>query len=222
LPRLALKTKLANRTAMENSKIISKEYYRNHLLCFSEALATFNTGETDCKINADNSTQAICIGEVFRADERIAYCESVDKDSARQYCRQIVDSEIARSSNGRIPELSDLGDALQKIRNQLDPRLLKLLEAHTQHQNQPISIDTLKQAGNFHSTTAVYLAYAELARLICDALSYIPTAPPTGQDPYLGMIIETVEPDMLSAGSLSLRLTSQFYTALGGFFPSGV
>jgi hypothetical protein len=202
---------------MENTKIISKEYYRNHLLCFSEQPAALNY-TTKPTQTAESESLPICIGEVFRADERIAYCESVDRDSARQYCRQIVDGEIAKISSEQALNASALAAALLSILNQLDLHLLKLLEAHKLNGNQAISINTLKQAGNFHSTTAVYLAYAELARLLCDTLSYIPTPSPSGQDPYLSMIIETVEPEIDSTGSLSLRLTPFFFHALDDFF----
>ena len=163
----------------------------------------------------------MCIGEVFRENERIAYCESIDKESARQYCRQIVDTQLARicaTQTGLPPEQTSLNQALCAIEAQLDTRLRRLLQAHWQHRNQALSIDILKQAGTFDSTTAVYLAYAELARLLCDAMGYIPVTPHSGQDPYLSMIIETLEPDIHSSDSLSLRLRPSIQTALDQFF----
>ena len=166
-------------------------------------------------------TEAMCIGEVFQEDERLAYCESIDKDSARQYCRQIVDTRIAQLSagpSGLPPDQAILVHALHSIEKQLDPRLRHVLQAHWQQQNQAVSIETLKQTGAFDSTTAVYLAFAELARLLCDAMRLMPVTPRSGQDPYLNMIIETLEPDLHSSDSLSLRLRPAIHSALEQFF----
>jgi hypothetical protein len=210
---------------MENTKIISKEYYRNHVLCFSELLSPAeNTSASDNTSSPENqvpTSETMCIGEVFKANERIAYCESVDKDSARQYCRQIVDTCIAQASAEHPvlqPEQTDLGLALLAVSEQLDARLRGILQAHWRNRNQALSIDLLKQAGALESTTAVYLAYAELARLLCDAINHIPVTPGSGQDPYLSMIIETVEPDIHTSDSLSLRLKPSVFTALEPFF----
>lgn len=171
--------------------------------------------------NSGSAPEKMCIGEVFRENERIAYCESIDIESARQYCRQIVDTRIAEISStqtGLPPDQTNLNQALRSIEEHLDARLRRILQAHWQHQNQALCIDTLKQVGAFDSTTAVYLAYAELARLLCDAMGYIPMTPRSGQDPYLSMIIETLEPDIHSSDSLSLRLRPAIQIALGQFF----
>lgn len=205
---------------MENPKIISKEYYRSHELCFTEDASSCSRDDMSAPVK-DASSDSMCVGEVFHANERIAYCESVDIDSARQYCRQIVDTLIAQSSAVQAtlqPETTELANALITIRDQLDARLQCILQAHWQNDNQALSINVLKQAGSYESTTAVYLAYAELSRLLCDALSHIPLTPRNGQDPYLNLIIETVEPDLHSSESLSLRLKPSIYRALEPFF----
>ncbi len=209
---------------MENTKNISKEYYRNHLLCFHQQ-------------------ENICIGEVFetppiegtistdsadalkRSEERIAYCESLDKDSARQYCRQIVDTQIARQNASRqgycINETS-LGNALQSIYAHISFALKQLLEAHFTHDNQALGIEQLQDIGNFNATTEVYLAYAELARLLCDAMGHIPASVHYNQDPYLSMIIDVIEPDVQTSDSLSIRLKQPFYNAVCKIFPVNV
>ena len=205
---------------MENSKIISKEYYRNHLLSFTEqAMPGYPVSINEhCP---EHAPESMCIGEVFHDNERIAYCESTDKDSARQYCRQIVDTQIAHTSAVKPamqPGITDLAPALTAIREQLDSRLHGILLAHWHNDNKALSINALKQAGMYESTTAVYLAYAELARLLCDALNYIPMPPRNGQDPYLSLIIETVEPELHTSDSLALRLKPAIYQALESFF----
>lgn len=185
----------------------SQEYYRNHLLMFSEAFS-----------EAFSDMTTLCIGEVFNQLERIAYCESADLSSARQYCRQIVDDSLARRSaerSGLHPDQAQLNKAIASIAPQIDSALEHLLTTHRTHQNTPLNIETLKRNGGFHSTTDVFLAYAEFARKLCDAMSHNPPTQSTGQDPYLSMVIDVHYPDHLSSESVSLSLKPALFSALG-------
>ena len=174
------------------------EHYRNHNLRF---------------VNANN----ICVGEVFKDTERLAYCESVNIDNARQYCRQIVDERLSKQSFEKAyikPGTQDLREAMRAISPQIDKNRTNLFRIHIQHKNRPISIETLKTQGGFDSTTAVFLNYAEWARLLCDALTYFPPSQPSGKDPYLGLVIQYSEPETHSDSDLCLSLMPDIYEAL--------
>lgn len=175
-----------------------QEHYRNHTLVF---------------LNTDN----LCVGEVFLQDERIAYCESTDLDTARQYCRQIVDERLSKESyNNEMeqPSISDFIEAIRQTNEQVDQNCLNLLKIHIRENNQPIAIDELKKQAGFDSTTGVFLQYADWARLVCDALTYFPPILPSGKDPYLGLVINYHEPELESDESLSISLTKDIFIAL--------
>ena len=174
------------------------EHYRHHHLRF---------------VNANN----ICVGEVFKETERLAYCESVNIDNARQYCRQIVDERLSKQSLEKSylkPDAQDLLEAMKAISPQIDKNFANLFKIHIQHKNRPISIETLKNQGGFNSTTAVFLNYAEWARLLCDALTYFPPSQPSGKDPYLGLVIQYTEPKINPDSDLCLSLMPDIYEAL--------
>ena len=183
------------------------EYYRNHQLTFS-------------LIND------VCIGEVFKKTEKRAYCEAVDLESARQYCRQIVDESLSQEvvlNNNLEPNWQSLACALQSIQPELNNAIRYLLREHIKHNNAPIESEALKTVGGFSSTTDVMFAYAEFARLLSDALRYVPPHQHSGQDAYLSMAIITHEPKICSQANkqtdlkqsgLAISLTSPIFKAL--------
>tara|TARA_R110002167_G_scaffold96811_17_gene256054 strand:+ start:171 stop:797 length:627 start_codon:yes stop_codon:yes gene_type:complete len=175
-----------------------QESYRHYRLCFCER-------------------QEMCIGEIFKDAERLAYCESIDIESARQYCRQIVDQHLMKQSmsNSHIkPTVKKLTQAMQSIESQTDHHCKKLLTTHLKNKNQAIGIDLLKTQGGFHSTTEVFLSYAAWARSLCDALAYLPSTPTSGKDPYLSLVIHDEETDITASSGLSLSLQADIYQAL--------
>ena len=93
-------------------------------------------------------------------------------------------------------------------------RFSQIVKAHIEQGNQPITLAELKNLGQFHSTTAVLLKYAELARLLCDELMYQPSNQSSGQDPYLNMLINIQEPDFDKSNGVSVSLKSQIFEAL--------
>ena len=174
------------------------DHYRNHSLRFVEI-------------------EKICIGEVFKDDERLAYCESVDIDSARQYCRQIVDEQLNKQSSENLnikPMLDDFVKAMQAIHNQVDSHCQNLLSTHLKNRNQAIPIDELKIQGGFKSTTAIFLQYADWSRLLCDALAFLPPTQASGKDPYLSLVIHSEEHDVAASSGLSIALMPDIYKAL--------
>ena len=182
----------------ENDKNVLKEHYRNHLLRYVE-------------------NEILCIGEVFQEGERLAYCESVNLDSARQYCRQIIDERLYKqsiSNTNKVPNLADVIKAMLAIQNQIDERCQLLLKTHLKSENKIMQIDELKTLGRFHSTTDVFLRYAELARLLCDALAYSPNTQSSGQDPFLSLVINSQEPDIKASSGLSISLKPLIFEAL--------
>lgn len=189
-------TKQPNKKDQSSSSIM--EHYRNHTLCFVDS-------------------DSMCIGEVFKNDERLAYCESLDIDSARQYCRQIIDVRLNKQSIDNLnikPEPHDFIKAMLSINAQIGEHCQHLLLTHLENNNQPISIDTLKTHGGFSSTTAVFLQYAEWARLICDALAYLPPSQPSGKDPFLSLVIHYEEPNIEDTCGLAISLTPDIFNAL--------
>ncbi len=182
----------------ESSKSTLKEHYRNHLLHYVES-------------------EDLCVGEVFKDSERLAYCESLDLESARQYCRQIIDDrfcEQSQSGNQKAPNLDAMITAMRALQNQLDKPCQLLLSSHLKNNNKLIEIDELKTCVGFHSTTEVFLKYAELARLFCDALEYLPPPQASGQDPFIGMMIQYQEPGINSTSGLSISLKPVIFEAL--------
>lgn len=180
-----------------------EEHYRHYILLFREQAE-------------------LCIGEVFKHDDRIAYCESTDIDNARQYCRQIVDERILVdvAENAHVmPKPEHIVSAMRAINVMAEQPFQGLLSAHLHAHNQPISIEALKSAGQLKSTTAVLLKYAELSRLLCDALAYMPPTQSSGQDSYLGMLIQTEEIDMQDASGVSISLKPAIFEALSQIGP---
>ena len=187
--RLMIKQPFENNATQENHLYETQsEHYRNHQLSFA-------------------ASNGFCIGEVFKKTEKLAYCEAVDIDSARQYCRQIIDDSLAQDvarNNNSHPSLDDLSHALQSIQAQLGKASKYLLREHLKENNHPIDSDHLKSIGGFTSTTDVMFAYAHFARLLCDALSYVPPHQHSGQDAYLSMAISTHEPSTFDQNALKL------------------
>lgn len=196
-----------NDIAHANDPPSRSEHYRNHQLTFS-------------LIND------VCIGEVFKKTEKLAYCEALDLESARQYCRQIVDEslaeDMARNSHSE-PSLQNLTHALHAIQAELDIATKHLLREHLKENNAPIESECLKKVGGFSSTTDVMFAYAHFARLLSDALCYVPPHQHSGQDAYLSMAIVTHEPDSYThcqsqthrpQGGLAISLCAPIFNAL--------
>lgn len=184
--------------ALNSLPLPIQESYRHYRLCFCDL-------------------QKMCIGEIFKDTERLAYCESIDIDSARQYCRQIVDKHLSKQSMNNSqnkPTVKRLTQAIQSIHSQIDHHCKKLLTTHLNNNNQATSIDQLKTQGDFHSTTAVFLSYAEWARSLCDALTYLPPTPTSGKDPYLSLVIQSEEPETSASSNLVIKLQADIYEAL--------
>lgn len=174
------------------------EQYRNHLLLFRDQ-------------------EQLCIGEVFKHAERIAYCESVDMDSARQYCRQIVDQQLfdqISTNSNPLPSIDNIMNAMKSIQEFIEQPFSQIIKAHLLEKNQAISLTKLKNLGQFRSTTAVLLKYADLARQLCDELTYQPPSQSSGQDPYLNMLINIQEPDFDESNGVSISLKPQIFDAL--------
>jgi hypothetical protein len=190
--------RIAKASKQESHLDIAGEYYRNHQLTIKRS-GTF------------------CIGEVYKCAERVAYCEALDTENARQHCRRIIDESLfqeATKNQKKPPTVQDISRAFLAIQTQ-DLFLPKqLLLAHLEQNNQTIDSVELKTKAGFNSTTEVMLAYANFARLLCDALNYVPPQPDSGQDAYLSMAIETHKPDPNSAIGLSISLTPIIYSAL--------
>jgi hypothetical protein len=196
--RISSKRTHPDKAMSENGTNLVNEHYRNHLLNFIE-------------------TEDLCIGEVFKDGERLAYCESVDVDSARQYCRQIIDEQLYEqniANTNKAPNLADVIKAMLSIKNQIDERCQLLLTIHLKNENKIMQIDELKTLGKFHSTTDVFLRYAELARLLCDALAYLPSTQASGRDPFLNLVINSQEPDINASSGLSISLKPVIFEAL--------
>lgn len=186
----------------ESHQEIFSEYYRNHRLEFT-------------------SLNGVCVGEVFK-EEKLAYCEALDLDSARQYCRQIVDEALAQrvaKKNNAAPSLNELSSSLNSIQTQLNKAAKQLLREHIKQNNAPIESGHLKSIGGFKSTTDVMLAYANFARLLSDALCYAPPHKHSGQDAYLSMVIVSHEAsnnelDTPMPNGLSISLATPIFKAL--------
>jgi hypothetical protein len=177
-----------------------QESYRHYTLCFCD-------------------TQKMCIGEIFKDTERLAYCEALNIESARQYCRQIVDKHLIKQSvcnSHSKPDVKKITKAMQSIHCQIDHHCQNLLTTHLKNNNRAITIDQLKTQGGFHSTTAVFLSYAEWARLLCDALAYLPPTPSSGKDPYLSLVILSEATEISASSALSIMLQPDIYDALLG------
>jgi hypothetical protein len=197
LPPAAAITHIIDQNQDNHSHFV-KESYRHYSLSFYD-------------------TQTMCIGEIFKGKDRLAYCEALDIESARQYCRQIVDERLIKESMGNVqgkPDLNKLIQAMKSIQEQIDEHCQNLLFTHLKNGNQANSIDQLKTQGGFHSTTAVFLSYAEWARLLCDALTYLPPASSSGKDPFLNMVIHSQESDIYASNSLMIALQPDIYEAL--------
>lgn len=198
LRRVPPPIQLANKIDQENRHHLISESYRHYSLCFCD-------------------TQSMCVGEVFKNEQRLAYCEALNLESAQQYCRQIVDKHLSKQTMNNShskPLLENLSEAMLAIQSQLDEYCHNLLQIHLNNHNRAITIDQLKSQANFHSTTAVFLTYAQWSRLLCDALTYLPPRPISGKDPYLSYVIHSEEAKFSAEGALSISLQPDIYKAL--------
>lgn len=167
------------------------ESYRNHCLVYALE------GE-------------LCIGEVFHLEEKVAYCESLDLINAQQHCRQIVDARLvleATENKGNLPDIASIAAAIRSVGSFSDPVFKALLSRHLNAKNQPIAINDLITTAGLHSSTELVFKYAALARLIADALGYLPPTQASGQDPYLAMMIHTEEAAVQDSRGLTSDLT---------------
>lgn len=173
-------------------KPVFSESYRNHRLVFALE------GE-------------LCIGEVFYLGEKVAYCESLDLINAQQHCRQIVDKRLvleATENRGNTPDIVSIAAAIRSVGGFSDPVFKALLGTHLNTKNQPLAINDLITAAGLHSSTDLVFKYAALARMVADALGYLPPNQASGQDPYLAMMTHTEEVSVQDSNGFTTELKS--------------
>lgn len=173
------------------------EIYRNHELSTHESSGT-------------------CVGQVCKDGQPIAYCEASEIHQSLQHLRSIVDEHLQEQYRAREhepPSPEELQQAIAAIRPLLTPSQMAMLRIQTQQKDGAASLDALKSAGGCHSTTDVYFGYANIARILCDELAYMPPLDNAGRDPALALlltesphptpgeptIVLTLQPDILQA-----------------------
>lgn len=182
----------------EANSAVLEEHYRNYVL-------------------RSHLEKGLCIGEVFRSGVRVAYCESIGLVSSLQHLRSIVDGVIQQrveeAANSR-PKPEDLNRAIRTLHEDWLPAQRALLHAHLIKDNAPIDIVELARLARCQCTTQVHLLYAELARSLCDELTYDPDLPKDGRDRFIAVILAPQGDCHAGDNVITLRLEDDVFSAL--------
>lgn len=158
-----------------------------------------------------------CIGEVFKNNTRVANCASENATTTLQHSRLIVDrllKEKVLARQNSIPTQEQIILGLSAIVKGLSATQTSLFHYLMDHDNQAIPIEKLQKTSKCTTTTDVYLALADVSRMLCDELAYEPPMPLEGRDPFIAMIIEPETDYTNTSASITLKLRANLFSAL--------
>lgn len=162
----------------------------------------------------DNS---MWIGEVFKSDTRIAYCEAKDEASSKQHLRAIVDTTIKIKSDERTnlpPSADEISQAIPLAILPGQRALIDYLIQHAQNGDQSVPINKLVSLSTCHSTTSLYCLLAEISRAIYDEIGYEPKLAMGERDPFLKMMLDNKNDSCCDEEEITLNLSDTFLNAL--------
>ncbi|MFT6265640.1 MAG: hypothetical protein ACJAWS_001790 [Oleiphilaceae bacterium] len=158
-----------------------------------------------------------CIGEIYKKNLRIGYCESDSMITALQNVRSIVDKLIKEKMHERknsVPTKKQFIQALTEALPSLTKAQHSILSYQVIHHNSAIKLEELKIIAGCQTTTDVYFILADFARTLCDELAYEPPAPIEGRDPFLAIILKPEVNYANMDDSIRLQLHAEFFSAL--------
>lgn len=182
---------------------------RSHLL--EQSTETYRSYLLTC-----TQDKNLCIGEAFKQNIRIAYCEGASLDATQQRIRTLVDRHIKDEIKLRSNEepdfelwyMSTMQILFNATRQEKD-----VLHKLSQSQECFVNITELANHAMLSNTAKVNYLLSEFARKICDFIPYEPPYPANGRDPYLALVCES------SQMNDSVCLSTVFRTILKNYRP---
>lgn len=160
---------------------------------------------------------AKCIGELFKNDVRIAYCETTDLSSSLQHLRDIVDNLISKHISERmnaIPSQAELSEAIRLAYPHLSLAEKRLLSHFQSKSRRRFTLEELMMASDSQNTTGISLYMGQLGRMLCDLVGFEPPTPFDGRDPFLAQLIEASENCSNEVKPVTITLTESFTQAI--------
>lgn len=157
------------------------------------------------------------VGEIFKDNVRIAYCEASGQASSLQHLRNIVDDLIQDAIDERknaIPSQAELSNAIQSCFSHLPDALKQFVEHIRIHHESLFNMEQLSKITGYKSTTDISLLLAQFARTVCDVVAYEPPAQIDGRDPYLAILLEVNENCPNTKNPITLALKQNFLQAI--------
>tara|TARA_R110002072_G_scaffold172728_4_gene327035 strand:+ start:4477 stop:5064 length:588 start_codon:yes stop_codon:yes gene_type:complete len=157
------------------------------------------------------------IGEVLKNDIRIAYCESTGVTTLLQQLRTIIDDLIKQKNYIRknaVPTQKQLINALEAVLPVLTDSQHAMLFYQVIHDNIGIDLEKLKSVAGCQNTTDIYLMLADVGRILCDEVAYVPPTPIEGRDPFVAMVLEPDSKYANTESSIILKFQADFFSAL--------
>lgn len=116
-------------------------------------------------------------GRVWKNKQRVADCEGSDLDEIMSELHGIVDeiqAEKRRLRGRRKPSPREIADAILAIEFKLSRPQKMMFIIHGKSPGHRISVRALARVGDYVSSEAAFVDYAEIAQRVCDELAYQP------------------------------------------------
>ncbi len=131
-------------------------------------------------------------GKIWKHNKSVGEIEGDSLEIILQNLRDQVDKiidERLENRKAKKPTQGEIVDAFKAVENKIPEIQKDVLLKHANAADSCLTINQIQKMADFDSTTEALLAYACIAKRLCDEIGYWPHAT-SGQDPALSIILE--------------------------------
>lgn len=169
---------------------------------------------------AINTSDDQLLGSVFLLNAKLLEVKMPNAEGLLQKLRGFVDDHIYQRVNehqNKKPSVAEIANALMVCLPCMSVYEQSLFSYIRQSKKDTFLLDSLPVNSRDRSTTSILLAFANLGRLLCDFLGYIPATSMDGRDPFLAFLLaqENKRENYLNNRKpITLTLTDDFFNAI--------
>jgi len=160
------------------------------------------------------------LGSVFLLNAKLIEVKMPNAEGLLQKLRSFVDDHIYQRVNehqNKKPSVAEIANALMVCLPCMSVYEQSLFSYIRQSKKDTFLLDSLPVDSRDRSTTYIFLTFANLGRLLCDLLGYIPPTAIDGRDPFLAFLLTQEnkrEGCLVNGNTITLTLTNDFHNAI--------
>ena len=160
------------------------------------------------------------LGSVFLLNVKLLEAKLPNADGLIQKLRSFVDNHIHQrvsEHQNKKPSVTEIANALLVCLPSVPVYEQYLCSYIWKNKKKTFLLETLPVDPKNPSTLSVLLAFANLGRLVCDFMGYIPPTTMDGRDPFLAFLLaqENKRENYLNNGKpITLTLMDDFFNAI--------